>query len=53
MIEKLQDKSYTQRSQIEEHHLKMEAMKRRLDQLEGTQQPPSNSGEKQENYKKE
>jgi hypothetical protein len=53
MIEKLQDESYAQRSQLEEHHMKMEAMQRRLDQLEGVQQPPSNPREQQENSKNE
>jgi len=51
MIENLQDKSYAQRSQLEGHHMKMETMQMILDQLEGAQQPPSNSGEQQENAK--
>jgi hypothetical protein len=51
MIEKLQDESYAQRSQIEDHRMKIETMQRRLEQLEGTQQPPSNPGEQQENSK--
>jgi hypothetical protein len=33
--------------------MKMETMQRRLEQLEGTQQPPSNPGEQQENSKNE
>jgi hypothetical protein len=49
MIEKLQDESYAQRSQIEDNRMKMETMQRRLEQLEGTQSPPSNLGEQQEN----
>jgi hypothetical protein len=49
MIEKLQDESYAQRSQIEDNRMKMETMQRRLEQLEGTQSPPSNPGEQQEN----
>jgi septal ring factor EnvC (AmiA/AmiB activator) len=53
MIEKLQDESYAQRSQLEEHRTKMEAMQRRLDQLEGAQHPPSNPGDQQENSKNE
>jgi hypothetical protein len=35
MIDKLQDENYAQRSQLEEHHTKMEVMQRILDQLEG------------------
>jgi septal ring factor EnvC (AmiA/AmiB activator) len=53
MIEKLQDESYTKRSQLEEHRTKMEAMQRRLDQLEGVQHPPSNPRDQQENSKNE
>jgi hypothetical protein len=53
MIENLQDESYAQRSQLEDHRMKMETMQRRLDQLEGVQQPPSNPGEQQENSKNE
>jgi hypothetical protein len=41
MIERLQDESYAQRSQIEEQRNNMEAMQRRLDQLEGVQHQPS------------
>ena len=52
MIERLQDESYAQRSQLEEHHTNMEAMQRRLDQLEGVQHHPSNLGDQQEKSKK-
>jgi septal ring factor EnvC (AmiA/AmiB activator) len=44
MIERLQDESYAQRSQLEEHRTNMEAMQRRLDQLEGVQHHPSKPG---------
>jgi polyhydroxyalkanoate synthesis regulator phasin len=42
LIERLQDESYAQRSQIEEQRSSMEIMQRRLDQLERAQQQPSN-----------
>jgi hypothetical protein len=51
MIEKLQDERYAQRSQIEDHCMKIETMQRILEQLKGTQQPPRNPGEQQENSK--
>jgi polyhydroxyalkanoate synthesis regulator phasin len=41
LIERLQDESYAQRSQIEEQRSSMETMQRRLDQLEGVQHHPS------------
>jgi hypothetical protein len=53
MIEKIQDESYAQRIQLEEHHMKIEAMHRRLDQLEGAQHPPRNPRGQQENSKNE
>jgi hypothetical protein len=53
VIEKLQDESYAHRIQLKENCIKMEAMQRILDQLEGAQQPPSNPGEKQEHSKNE
>jgi hypothetical protein len=49
MIEKIQDESYAQHIQIKENRMKMATMQQRLEQLEGTQLPPSNTGEKQEN----
>jgi hypothetical protein len=49
LIGKLQDESEAQRSQIEDNRLKMEMLQRRLEQLEGTQAPPSNPGEQQGN----
>jgi septal ring factor EnvC (AmiA/AmiB activator) len=53
MIEKLQDESYAQRSQLEEHRTKMEAMQRILDQLDRAQHTPSNPRDQQENSKNE
>jgi hypothetical protein len=41
LIERLQDESYAQRSQIEEQRSSMEIMQCRLDQLERTHQQPS------------
>jgi hypothetical protein len=41
MIERLQDESYAQRSQIDEQRSSMETMQRRLDQIEGAQHKPS------------
>jgi hypothetical protein len=47
LIGKLQDESDAQRSQIETNRLKIEMLQQRLDQLDDSQAPPSNSEDQQ------
>jgi len=43
LIERLQDESYAQRSQIEEHHSSMDKMQCHLDHIEGVIHHPRKS----------
>jgi len=47
LIGKLQDESDAQRSQIETNRLQIKILRQRLDQLDESQPPPSNSEDQQ------